>query len=78
MRIRAILAPVGPIPVSRSKWWAGVASGQFPKPLKISSRVTGWRVEDIRALIQNLENTTEQFAQREDEDQVETHQTYGE
>lgn len=40
------------IPVSRSSWWAGVKSGRYPKPLKLSERVTVWRVSDIRALIE--------------------------
>lgn len=52
MRLSSILAPNGPIPVSKSTWWAGVKDGRFPKPLKISTRVTVWRVEDIRALIE--------------------------
>lgn len=42
------------IPVSKSTWWAGVASGKFPKPVKLSSRTTAWRVEDIRAFIEKL------------------------
>ena len=40
------------IPVSKSTWWAGVASGRFPQPLKLSPGVTVWRAEDIRALIE--------------------------
>lgn len=40
------------IPVSASTWWAGVKSGRYPKPVKLSERVTAWRVEDIRALIE--------------------------
>lgn len=44
--------PIPPIiPVKKSCWWAGVKSGRFPKPVKFGSRVTVWRVEDIRALI---------------------------
>ena len=39
------------IPVKKSCWWNGVKSGRFPKPVKLSRRVTAWRVEDIRALI---------------------------
>ena len=39
------------IPVSRSTWLAGVASGKFPKPIKLSAGVTVWRVEDIRTFI---------------------------
>lgn len=53
VRLRQILAPDGPIPVSRSTWWAGVKDGRFPKPMKLGHRITVWRVEDIRALIQN-------------------------
>lgn len=45
--------PIPPvIPVSRTLWWEGVKSGRFPKPVKLSARVTAWRVEDIRALIE--------------------------
>ncbi len=39
------------IPVSKSTWWAGVQSGRFPKPVKLSSHITVWRVEDIRNFI---------------------------
>jgi prophage regulatory protein len=39
------------IPVSRSTWWAGVASGRFPKGVKLGPRTTAWDVESIRALI---------------------------
>lgn len=39
------------IPVKKSCWWQGVKSGRFPKPVKLSARVTAWRVADIRALI---------------------------
>jgi prophage regulatory protein len=53
LRISQILAPAGPIPVSKSTWWAGVKDGRFPKPLKLGKRVTVWRVEDIRELIEN-------------------------
>jgi prophage regulatory protein len=39
------------IPVSKSTWWAGVKAGRYPKPVKLGPRITAWRVEDIRALI---------------------------
>lgn len=32
VRLSSILAPRGPLPISRSSWWAGVASGRYPKP----------------------------------------------
>lgn len=50
VRIKQIIAPGGPIPVSKSTWWAGVKDGRFPKPLKLGKGTTVWRVEDIRAL----------------------------
>jgi len=40
------------VPVSKSTWWAGVKDGRFPKSRKLSERVTVWRVEDIRELIE--------------------------
>ena len=50
-RLKSILGPGGPIPVSKSMWWAGVKSGRFPEPVKLGPRTTAWRVEDIRSLI---------------------------
>jgi prophage regulatory protein len=45
--------PVFPIiPVSKSTWWAGVRSGRYPQPVKLGARLTAWRVQDIRALIE--------------------------
>lgn len=44
----------GIIPVSRSTWWAGVRSGRYPQPTRaLGPRITAWRVEDIRALIES-------------------------
>ncbi|MBW7657779.1 AlpA family phage regulatory protein [Hydrogenophilus thermoluteolus] len=40
------------IPVKKTTWWDGVRKGRFPKPVKLGPRVTVWRVEDIRALIE--------------------------
>ena len=51
LRLRSILAPEGPIPVSRSTWYAGIKDGRFPKPIKLGARVSVWRAEDIQALI---------------------------
>ena len=39
------------IPVSRSTWLAGVKSGLYPQPVRLSPRTTAWRIEDIRELI---------------------------
>jgi len=55
VRLSAILAPNGPIPVSKSTWWAGVKDGRFPQPQKLGPRTTVWRAEDIRALFESGE-----------------------
>lgn len=52
VRLSAIIAPNGPIPVSKSTWWAGIKDGRFPKPHKLGARVTVWRAEDVRALFE--------------------------
>lgn len=56
VRLVQILAPAGPIPVSKSTWWQGVKDGRFPKPQKLGPRTTVWRVEDIRALFEGPDN----------------------
>ena len=52
VRLPSIIGPGGPIPVSKSTWWKGVQDGRYPRPIKLAPRVTAWRVEDIRALIE--------------------------
>ncbi len=48
-----VVPPIPPIiPVSKSTWWSGVKKGRYPKPVKLGPRITAWRVEDIRSLIQ--------------------------
>jgi len=49
LRIKQVLQFV---PVSRSHWWQGVKERRYPQPIKLSQRVTCWRVEDIRALFE--------------------------
>lgn len=47
------------IPVGKSTWWEGVKSGRFPQPVRsLGSRITAWRVEDIRDLIRRIGETT--------------------
>ncbi|GAB5449343.1 helix-turn-helix transcriptional regulator [Gymnodinialimonas sp.] len=52
VRLSQILAPKGPIPVSKSTWWQGVKDGRFPQPTKLGPRTTVWHVEDIRGLFE--------------------------
>ena len=42
------------IPVSKSTWWAGCASGKFPAPIKLTERTTVWKMSDISNLIASL------------------------
>lgn len=51
LRITEIIAPHGPIPVGKSTWWEGVRQGRFPQPIKLGSRITVWRFEDIEDLL---------------------------
>jgi hypothetical protein len=39
------------IPVCKATWWAGIKVGRYPKGIKLSPRVTVWKIEDIKALI---------------------------
>lgn len=43
-------------PVSKSTWWAGIKEGRYPKPVKLGPKITAWRVEDIRTLIDKAED----------------------
>lgn len=43
------------IPVSRTTWWNGVKSGEYPSPIKLSEGVTVWRTSDIKDLVKKLE-----------------------
>ena len=40
------------IPVSKATWYEGIRKGRFQKPIKLSKRISVWRVEDIRALVE--------------------------
>lgn len=51
MRLPQVLSV---IPVGKTSWWEGVRAGRFPKPIKLSTRCTAWRAEDIRELITKL------------------------
>jgi len=44
----------GIIPVSRSSWYKGIMEGRYPKPVKLSERISARRIEDIRKSIDDL------------------------
>ncbi len=39
------------IPFSRSTLYRKVSNGEFPHPLKLSTNVSAWRVEEVREWI---------------------------
>lgn len=43
------------IPVSRSTWYDGIKQGRFPKGIKITGNIVGWKVSDIKNLVQKIE-----------------------
>jgi prophage regulatory protein len=40
---------IAPLPFSAPTLWRKVAAGTFPKPTKLSARVTAWKVSEVRA-----------------------------
>jgi predicted DNA-binding transcriptional regulator AlpA len=55
MRLPAVLRVV---PISKKSWWEGVAAGRYPSPIRVSKRVSAWRVRDIRQLLASFETTS--------------------
>lgn len=55
VRLKQIIGPHGPLPISRSSFLAGVKVGKFPKSHKISERVTVWKAEEINELMAAIE-----------------------
>ncbi len=59
MRLKQILgdkksntAPI--IPVGRTTFLNNVKSGLYPQPVRLGARCVAWKVEDIRALIEQM------------------------
>ena len=42
------------VPVCRTAWYNGVKSGLYPHPVALGKRARGYRVSDVRALIDRL------------------------
>lgn len=45
---------LGIIPICRTTWLKNQKLGIFPAPVKLTERTVGYKVEDIRALIERL------------------------
>lgn len=43
------------LPIGRSTFLAGVASGKYPPPVKLGKRTTAWRKSDILALLESFD-----------------------
>lgn len=50
LRQRDIVGTI--VPASSSTLWRWVNAGTFPRPVKLSDRVTAWRCEDVRAWLE--------------------------
>jgi prophage regulatory protein len=42
------------VPLGKSAWWAGIAAGRYPQPVRLGSRAVAWRRSDIDRLIESL------------------------
>jgi prophage regulatory protein len=51
LRLKEILRPHGPIPMSRSAFYAAVKSGRVARPVVLGPRTVAWREADIQNLI---------------------------
>ena len=51
--------PTPLLPFSSATLWRKVSDGSFPKPVKLSSRVTAWTVGSIRTFIKEV--STQEF-----------------
>lgn len=56
-KVNAKSARTGLLPVSEKTIWAWVGQGKFPKPFKLSSNVTVWRMSEVQAWISEQEST---------------------
>jgi predicted DNA-binding transcriptional regulator AlpA len=46
---KSAASAVAPLPFSAPTLWRMVKAGNFPKPTKLSARVTAWQVGQVRA-----------------------------
>ena len=53
VRLSSILAPHGPVPVSRATWFAWRNAGIAPPAIRLGPNTVGYRVGDIKALVKH-------------------------
>lgn len=51
--IKARPARQGLLPMGETTIWDKVRSGEFPQPVKLTERITAWRIEDIQEWMQS-------------------------
>ena len=56
VRIHQILAPKGPIPVSRAGFYAACKAGKAPKPYRIGKHIAAWDAAEIREFIETIKS----------------------
>lgn len=39
------------VPLARSTWYAGIAAGIYPKPVRIGPRAVAWKESDIDQIV---------------------------
>jgi len=42
------------VPISRATLWRKVKTGEFPKPVKLGTKITAWRVEAVREYLDSV------------------------
>jgi predicted DNA-binding transcriptional regulator AlpA len=50
------------LPFSSATLWRKIKVGDFPQPVKLSERITAWRVEDIKIWMESRNATLEKPA----------------
>lgn len=53
--IKGRAARKGIVPMGETTIWEKVKSGEFPTPIKLSERITAWRIEDIHEWMKSKE-----------------------
>ena len=43
----------GLLPMGETTIWDKVRAGEFPQPVKLSERITAWRIEDVQEWMQS-------------------------
>lgn len=55
LRLKDIVGPTGLLPISKSTFYAKVAAGELPRPIKLGARISVWRRSDLLAFIEKGE-----------------------